>query len=459
MDKNKIIMKAQRLAQKGYIEKAISEYQKILNSDRSDIIVRLRLGDLYAKKGYNEEAIKEYMEVANVHFKRGFSLKTIAVYKQILKLDENNVDIHLKLADLYKKQGLTVDAMHHYAFVIRSYEEKGSFSEIAAILRRLVEVDPENISIRIRLIKTEFQLENTGDALSLIDDTSDWLSKKGDLDNLERFYKKLIDDGVKDKKIVRGLIDIYSGRDDKEGLLDAYRDLIAILEEEGTEEEIKDICKEIIKLSPSDPYALKILGESYKEPSHEEDKIKAEVGFTQENEAEEAGSEGLEAETQKDAGAVDLKITGEVSPQKEFDEEDLLEVEEIEEDIETHYNMGIAYMEMGLYEEAVKEFELSSLDSAFEFDSYNRLGLCFVAMGRYPEACKFFETGLSLSGRDENEYKGLTYELALACEMSGDIGRALELFKKVWEMDDNYRQVGEKIEELSKHIEKGEAST
>jgi len=49
------------------------------------------------------------------------------------------------------------------------------------------------------------------------------------------------------------------------------------------------------------------------------------------------------------------------------------------EDTETHYNLGIAYMEMELYDDAMREFKIAMKDPVFEFDCYNRLGLSFMA--------------------------------------------------------------------------------
>ena len=96
-EKSKIIDKAQKLIQKGYIDKAIVEYKRLTEKDPKDPTIRLRIGDLYVKIGKKDEAIKEYGEVAKIHTQRGFYLKAIAVYKQILKLDENLIEIHFKL--------------------------------------------------------------------------------------------------------------------------------------------------------------------------------------------------------------------------------------------------------------------------------------------------------------------------------------------------------------------------
>ena len=92
--------------------------------DPADVMVRLRLGDLYAKLNSKDEAIKEYTEVAKIHTTKGFYLKAIAVYKQILKLDEFSLEVHNKLADLYTKQRLIADAITEFSYIVNTYEKR-----------------------------------------------------------------------------------------------------------------------------------------------------------------------------------------------------------------------------------------------------------------------------------------------------------------------------------------------
>ena len=62
-EKSKTIDKAQKLLQKGYLDKAIAEYKKVVEKDPKDATIRLRIGDLYVKVNKKDEAIKEYEEI------------------------------------------------------------------------------------------------------------------------------------------------------------------------------------------------------------------------------------------------------------------------------------------------------------------------------------------------------------------------------------------------------------
>src|SRR3990172_12786514 len=104
--KDKILERAQKYIQKGNLDKAIDEYRAAADLDPRDVSIRLRIGELYIKQGKKEEAIKEYTDAARANARGGFYLKSIAVYKQVLKLDPSNLDVHSKLAELYTKQRL-----------------------------------------------------------------------------------------------------------------------------------------------------------------------------------------------------------------------------------------------------------------------------------------------------------------------------------------------------------------
>jgi len=150
-EKSKIIDKAQKLLQKGYLDKAIAEYKRVVEKYPKDTTIRLRIGDLYVKIGKKDEAIKEYGEVAKMHTRGGFNLKAIAVYKQILKLDEGQMDIHFKLAALYTDQGLIADAVASLSVLVSFYEKKGNADDAIDVLKRMITVDPQNIGVRLKL--------------------------------------------------------------------------------------------------------------------------------------------------------------------------------------------------------------------------------------------------------------------------------------------------------------------
>ena len=119
------------------------------------------------------------------------------------------------------------------------------------------------------------------------------------------------------------------------------------------------------------------------------------------------------------------------------------------EDYETRYNLGIAYKEMGLVDEAIAEFQLAAKDEGRLLECASMLGICFIEKGM-PNfaAVKWLDKGLSAPGRTDEEYQGLRYDLASALEQSGETERALALFTELYGQDTTFRDVAEKVRQL-----------
>jgi tetratricopeptide (TPR) repeat protein len=118
------------------------------------------------------------------------------------------------------------------------------------------------------------------------------------------------------------------------------------------------------------------------------------------------------------------------------------------EDYDTRYNLGIAYKEMGLLDEAIAEFQLAAKDTARLLECCSMLGLCFLEKGMPEIAIKWFEKGLDVPGRSEEEHQGLRYDLAQAHEIAGNIERALGLYMDIYHVNARFRDVKERVREL-----------
>jgi tetratricopeptide (TPR) repeat protein len=118
------------------------------------------------------------------------------------------------------------------------------------------------------------------------------------------------------------------------------------------------------------------------------------------------------------------------------------------EDYDTRYNLGIAYKEMGLVDEAIAEFQLAAKDEARLLECSSMLGICFMEKGMPKLAVKWFEKGLKAPGRSPEEYLGLRYDLGMAHEAAGDAETALEIFTEIHGEDAGFREVAAKVRDL-----------
>jgi pilus assembly protein FimV len=125
-----------------------------------------------------------------------------------------------------------------------------------------------------------------------------------------------------------------------------------------------------------------------------------------------------------------------------------------QEDPETHYNLGVAFREMGLLDEAIGELQkvCQAVDRGHNFpqlmQTYTWLAQCFLDKGVAEAAIRWYERALKLPNIDEETRTALNYELASSYEAAGDKAKALSYFMEVYGSNIDYRDVSERIKAL-----------
>jgi tetratricopeptide (TPR) repeat protein len=119
------------------------------------------------------------------------------------------------------------------------------------------------------------------------------------------------------------------------------------------------------------------------------------------------------------------------------------------DDYETRYDLGIAYREMGLLDEAVAELQLASRGPSRLVESSSLLAACFLDKGLPQLAIKWLERGLAAPGLVPQQALSLRYDLAGAREAQGEADRALEIYVELYGENAGFRDVAEKLRRLS----------
>jgi tetratricopeptide (TPR) repeat protein len=118
------------------------------------------------------------------------------------------------------------------------------------------------------------------------------------------------------------------------------------------------------------------------------------------------------------------------------------------EDFDTHYNLGIAYREMGLFDDAITEFLTSSNDPKKKLDSFIMLGVTYRDIGVFDKSIDYFREAADTPTLKPEERLGILYEQALSHEQFGETDEAYSLFEKIYGRDPSFRDVSEKIKSL-----------
>ncbi len=125
-----------------------------------------------------------------------------------------------------------------------------------------------------------------------------------------------------------------------------------------------------------------------------------------------------------------------------------------DDDPETHYNLGVAFREMGLLDEAIAELQkvCTAIDRGKPFSqpvqTYTWLDQCFIDKGVPDAAIRWYEKALGIPGLDQEARLAINYELGSACETARDKPAALRHFTAVYGSNIDYRDVAERIQAL-----------
>lgn len=118
------------------------------------------------------------------------------------------------------------------------------------------------------------------------------------------------------------------------------------------------------------------------------------------------------------------------------------------DDVRAHYDLGTAYKEMGLIDEAIGEFQQALRASADHLPTYEMLGQTFIEKGEFEAAIRSLTRALDTPHEVEDEFLGIYYYLALSHQEMGHNEEALEFYDRVFSLDINFQDVTERIRAL-----------
>lgn len=243
VDKAKLLKSAEKYIASGKIQLAVEEYQKILKENPKDWNLMIQIGDLCLKINKNADAIQHFQKVADHYYSDGFFLKAIAIYKRINKLDPSITEICIKLADLYLKQGLSMDAKSQLQAVAQHYVSKNQNKEAIQTFKKLIEIEPDNLKIRNELAKAYKQEGMLAEAIKEYLEISDELTRK----NLWKESLAVLETAYKLEAGNTGIL----------------RKILTIYNEQNEGAKAATLLEDAMRVDPSNPEILSLLAETY----------------------------------------------------------------------------------------------------------------------------------------------------------------------------------------------------
>ena len=121
-----------------------------------------------------------------------------------------------------------------------------------------------------------------------------------------------------------------------------------------------------------------------------------------------------------------------------------------DEDFDSHYDLGVAYREMGLLDEAISEFQKALRGSTNRIRAYEALGQCFIDREEHEVAVTLLSRGLREPGLEDEELIGVLYLLGFASEEMGHVKDAASYYQRVFAIDIDFRDVRKRLGKASK---------
>ena len=430
--------------------------------------VRL-LGGLLAGLGRRSAANELHRRLAGHYERDRFHRKAIAVWKMVLSGEPDFVAAHVKLGELYALEGFRAEARKHYGEALARFQAAGRTREATLVEARIAELD-ESPNPRLEThgqpatSPRPAEAERTGaapeDGGVLDSRAAVGEAAAPDVDDVEFVKERLLQGrlfrryGLAD--LARGqLADLLARFPDN---VEARREFRDLLEEVGRHEEAAEQQRALVALEGGgqgqmgDLEGLGVLvsTEEAGEVPVFDIALEALPG-----EEEPAGVDG--AHLWIDLG----DLAGPTRPSEAVTADDdewaragreirsLVDGQVGRDDYETRYDLGIAYREMGLLDEAIAELQLASRSPSRLVECASLLAACFLDKGLPQLAIKWLERGLAAPALNPQQALSLRYDLAGALEARGEAESALEIYVELYGEDAGFRDVAERMRRLS----------
>ena len=436
-----------------------SDAIKLLESfkDVDPIETRKKLVSLYTQLGEYVQVVTELVSLGDVFIEQGKQREALDCFTEALKMSPDDDILKNRVVELEKKLGKehispgaekTVEEAIIEADI---YVRYGLYDNAKNLLEPFREKESENMDLHLRLRSVYVDTGDKGQAVSECLILSDLYRKAGDMVSSEQIINEALGINPEDPRLAdRAAAPAEEGAAVlfEETEIEEYSEEIAEADfymKQGLIDEARAILERLHNLFPEDMNISQKLS-SLGQISEGREKIEQ----TEET-VKMPGSAAVESELIENQEIAEPVLESDVMDifnefKKGLDQE--LE----EEDYETHYNLGIAYKEMGLIDDAIREFQSSRKDPQRFVFSSNMLGVCYIEKGLFPLAIEVLKEAIEKMEDHGEGYWAMNYELAEAYEKNGNFKEALDLYMQVYGWNSKFRSISDKINQLKTRI-------
>lgn len=424
---------------------AIREYQRLAEIDQSNPNLYNELGDIYLKNGNKAESFDAFVQAIDAYARVSLFNNAVAVCKKVLRLIPARYEVLAKLGCIRKKQGLGKEAESYCMQFLDSLGQDTNVDPtiLGEIAEEIATTMPDCAPVLDRLTECLFNNSLDTEAGRVLARLHTLYDTKGDAEAR---------DAVRERLQSMGMAHLIENDDEKNA--DAPTEGPVITEEniwndshsagERITVDSRPAAEAVIAMGQDNDSAVELDYDEVELPDQAPESTPS---------AEDAAPEN--PPTEETAPENPLAPTGDVDASKG---DDIVHVSAIIDDIQptgneapesedfrSHYDLGMAYLEMNLFTEAVREYQLAARSPEFQVKCLEMIGLCFLKQNQAQLAIKQLTRGLAQIDEGDSEALGIKYNLGLAYEMIGDDEKAQAMFEDVYVVDVAFRDVAERL--------------
>lgn len=462
-------------------EEALGILEKMQNVDPQNVNVRLKLAESYFSAGKTDESYAVFGKLATLLQERGDRAASAKLNARIVQLFPKKPEFMLEVLSEQVAEGNGASAISGlqsllrtnpndkrlWELIIEAYRQLDQPQKVKIAYQHFLKFFPNELPAKAGLILCLAVEKDIKGATGLLDAYAQELISAGYLDELERIYRVLDEIDPINLHLLEGLGRVYdaAGKSEERASLEAKIT------------SLRNLSKGTVPPQTAQEPAREaeyLAGQDSDEPEF------GEVSFA------DVDNESAELEHRQDTDVADIAETMEALEEEleievDFDDSDELEIQtEAEkaglseddwlvevgnmldkiatktgkvkfasaldgEDAQSHYDLGMAFMEMGLYDESFKEFSQAAADSRRRFECYVFQGVCLREKGDLDNAEKVLRA-LVRPGSTLEESCSVKYELALTCEAAGNADDYVRLLTEIDVVNRNFRDVRSRLD-------------
>jgi tetratricopeptide (TPR) repeat protein len=466
-------------ADAGHVPKARESYERLLAQDPEHFEARFKLGRLEVKAGRPDQAFALFEPLITDAIHKGHDERAIGLLGLILMFGTVHLPSLEKLAHVYRLSGQRANLEVADRVLLREFRREGKDAERAAVLAELTELCPRDRAVTEERRRLGADPATSAGVAAVVRPMSAPSLGEADRDLIRANLAKIdlyIGQGLvrNARRLLEDLRLLYPGEPRIEGRLAALRD-----REKGADNvDIPVMIKRILTMestlagelsdeprpAPPPPVPAATPVKPSKTVRLEEifggtDLTSAAAGATG---GKAADYPDLSGKIREEREAMERAVAAQLKAGPGSLEKGLAEIvsdfrKRVEQRIDhesrdVRYNLGLAFMEQGLLDEAVEEFKLAARDETLALDSLSLLSQCFRRKKNYAESLRWVEKAMILAPEGSLSQLALIYDLASLREDMNQKAAALELYRKVRERAPRYRDAALRIKILEKSL-------